>query len=710
MSLVVDGLGGGSAGRADMPKHDFDAAVVRTASHSSADIEDRRAIAATRAAASQHVSADAEERRAIAAARATAHTATPVSADAAERRAKADSTAGGACVFVPAAPQTLTVEKNDTIWDYWQDFGDFAQWQPYKNEFREMNAGILADGWLHPGETASLPVEPGTGTWVCEPAPEPAPDPAPASAGAPSPLDLPPYLNPASQAPLALPPYLNPAVPAPATAAANPSCPPDFYSPSADPEADAALWNKQAAFAVRALPRMLLEGLMGTGAPTGIAGGLNSASKVGGLGAFALFNTMQKVNEIEGYWEAGDEGRAVAATTELLNGLRIGLTGINPVLGSPWIANTMGGPAGQKLGIGANIAAAVAKTYSNVEHYQQQMACADTPRKQDIAAYDFYDAQLSTLFDTANDIVPYLGANGKDKPINWGVWAAGKALDHWAQDQLEGTAYKPRSIGADHVRNLMPLFAAAGGIPTVEHYDLATARSADERIVMDEANSVHKAAGIYAGVGDIAVTTTEVALAGYYGRKPEVVYGVLQLDHAIRQGLNVWTGDDWQTPQERAGAVTDAGLDPALDPHRVEYEQEDFVHRTAASMMSDVNIARLKAKDYAGGASAEEKRYIEIYEQFENADIDGATDGRGSNSGFFSPHNAWEITKLGIPGGQALEQVPAGVGYTIGWVQGGGIGNTVDAVGDFAADTAKGVGGFVSDAGRGLLGAFGIGN
>jgi hypothetical protein len=587
-----------------------------------------------------------------------------------------------------------TVAPGDTIWDlaitYSSSVDEIVSVNPqfrpgsgdstYNADYeRTLTTGRDADA-IWPGEVLKIPMDALPTPPVQQTAPEPAPQIPPTAMPAP-PVPVVPQIP----APMVQPTPVN-------TACALPAAP---YLATDDPLADNAMWGKQGAFATRVLTRLGL-------APSAGAG-LDSASKVIGLGGFGILNGVQKGAEVVHHAQNGDWGRAVASGVEGLNGFRIGATGVTPLLGAggaDWISKNLGGAAGTKLGVGANIIAGAGRAYSIEQRYDKTMACADTDREMDQAQYDRVDAHLSNVLDTGNDIVPYVG----DSPVNWGTWLGGKVMDHAAAEALGGSGYKPRSIGADHVRDEMPLLAAAGLVPTIEQYDVTTAKTDDERIVMEESNSIDKAAGIGSGVADITVTATEVGLVSYYGGgKPEAIYGVLQADHMLRQGANIWTDHAWQRPSEREAAVVAAGLDPALDPHKVEYEQEDFVHRTAASLTADANIARLEGKAAAGGATADEKRYLEIVKQFESADISDNTSGRGSNDGLLSPHGVWETMKATQPGLIVAEKMPDMIGFSTGWIQGGGIGNTVDAVKDKVGDVKDDVVGFAKDAGSGVV-------
>jgi hypothetical protein len=639
----------------------------------------------------------------------------PVSADAAERQAQA--AAGEVCTFVPAEPKTVVVKPGDTIWGYWKDDHAGHEWQPYKNDFKQQNSEILSDGWLHPGEVAQLPVKPGDGTTVCTPLPQPEPAPQPEPVPAPTagelPSGLPPYMYPGWTPPVTpqalppgLPPYMYPGWTPPttspttaptATPAAAPASAP--YSPATNEISDWATWAKQGLFAVRAGARFFgLDAAKDVAKATGVPlsggwAGLDKFSKVVGLGGFAIAQTVLKANDAIHYFQEGETERAWASIADGANGLRIGMTSIAPLLpagAEAFIGKYMSGTPGNAFGVFTNVAAGTLKGIDIWQDADAAMAQATTQRERDQIQYNKWEAEVGNGLDTVNDAAPFL----MDAGSTWLPWLGGKVMDHVATATLEDTNYVPVSIGAEKARNLMPLAAAVGLVPTVEHYDVSTAQTNDERIVLDEMNSIEKAGDIGTGVAEIGITGTEVGLVGYAtGGNPQAIYATMQVDHMVRQGLNVWTGYSWQNADERAAAVEAAGLDPRLDPHRVEYEQPDFLSRSMTSMMSDADIARLRGKVAAGGASDDEIRFLEIVDQYDRADISDATNGRGSNDAWYSPSSVWQGMKLTNPVYSALEDAPEQIGFVTGWVQGGGVGKTYDKV----SNAVTGFAGDVSD-------------
>lgn len=398
---------------------------------------------------------------------------------------------------------------------------------------------------------------------------------------------------------------------------------------------------------------------------------LGNFTKLVGLGGFSIAANIQKGREIYGYWNSGDPGdkaRAVASSSEFLNNIRLGITGITPFLadGKPFTAfakNYMGGAFGTKLGVGANVVAGGARITGAWVDYNTEMAQAKTPHQANGAYYKAWEKTLGIGLDTGNDIFPYLA--GKSEPLAWSSWLAGKLADHGAQTVLKDSGYKPVSLGAEKARNLMPLISALGdwGVPGVpkgpELRDVSQAATPDQKIVQQFDNSINRAAGVGAGVTEVAVTAVEVAGVAYVTRgkeTPTVLYAVMQADHAVRQGINVWTDRYWQRPQEREASVKAAGLDPKLDTRAVVHEQPDFLHRIWAQTSANFTQGYLDGKEDFGKTSRSEQRWLELDRQYTSGSIKVDT-ARASNAWYdqmLRPETVVNATTYLIPGGPAI--------------------------------------------------------
>lgn len=489
-----------------------------------------------------------------------------------------------------------------------------------------------------------------------------------------------------------------PASPTGQTAVPAKPASPTPFDPNHDPLVDHAKAWKEGLFAARAVGRLPIEGIDGKGgmqaggkvAPETL-GKMTNATKIVGLGAFSIAANVQKYAEIKGYWTSGDPGdkwRALASTADFVNNARIGYTGFMPLMQKSAALTAfgqkyMGGAFGTKFGVGANAAAGAFKIGGAWQDFRTESKAATTGRDHDKALFKAEQATIGTLIDTGSDIYPYLS---KSEPLAWVSWLGSKVADHAATKALEGSGYQPLSFGADHARNMMPVIAAFGLAPEIPRYDLKDAKSADERIVMRQSNTVDKIAGISVGVGDAAVTGVEVAGAAYLSRgKPGVIYATLHLDHMIRQGINVWSDYVNQRPVERANAVKAAGLDPAIDPRRVEFEQPDAFHRFATHIAYKFNSGRLEGKEVAGAATEHEKRYLAIVDRFEQTKISSATDGRASNALIFASEMQTMLINPAL-NRHVVDAAAEGMGNVVGWVSGGGIEKTAQAAADGIAN------------------------
>lgn len=489
-------------------------------------------------------------------------------------------------------------------------------------------------------------------------------------------------------------------------AASPPPAAPAAYSPGADGFVDIMNWGKQFAFANRAIPRIWLDGLVAANPNSGQLQGWNNASKVFGLGVFSLFQTASKAKSAAGYYASGDAWRGSAEVSDLVNGVRIGFNGFKPLMELSsritssgvyqTIAKYAGGDNaalfktgqankilglsyGNAFGVATNVLAGGFRGVAIYNDYTEAMEAATTQLDRDRATHDVWQGEIGNTLDIANDAAPFVIDGG----VSWSTWLVGKVADHAAASMLEGSGYKPMSFGNDHARNLMGLASGIGLAPDVPWKDPALAQSADEKLVIDTSNSIHSAAGVGAGVTDIAVTATEGLAVGYLtGGSPTAIYGAWNVDHAVRQGINIWTDHYWQRPGEREAAVVAAGLDPKLDTQAVEYAQEDFLHRLWAGAAHDFTASYKEGKDIAGGASASDKRWLELDTMYSSPAISNATNGRGNPNGWFSPGMVWQAMKMSNPTLMNIDQAPQQAGIVAGWVAGGGIPKTYDKVKD----------------------------
>jgi hypothetical protein len=236
---------------------------------------------------------------------------------------------------------------------------------------------------------------------------------------------------------------------------------------------------------------------------------------------------------------------------------------------------------------------------------------------------------------------------------------------------LQGSGYQPVSFGAEKARNLMPLISGTNDllgavgvnnglglsfVPRTQPLrDMSQPMTPDQAIVASYDNRINQAAGIGSGATEVVVTTAEFAAVAYLTRgknTADVMYGVMNLDHAARQGLNVWTDLYWQRPTERQAAVAAAGLDLKLDTRMVVHEQKDFLHRIWAEASANFTSGYLDGKEDFGKTNASQQRWLELDRKYTAANI--STDSpRTSNEWYvqaFSPESVWNAVTLTNPG------------------------------------------------------------
>jgi hypothetical protein len=482
----------------------------------------------------------------------------------------------------------------------------------------------------------------------------------------------------------------------------NASVQPRRFDALNDPIVDTAKWWKEGLFAVRAYGRVPVEGWgglpKGTSLPDGSAAlRWGNFTKLVGLGGFSIAANVQKGREVYSYWTSGDPGdkwRAAASGSEFMNNIRLGITGITPLLKdgarfTNFAKSYMGGVFGTGLGVGANAAAGTFKVVGIWTDYNTDMAVAATPRQKDQALYTAEEKTLGTVIDTASDIYPYVAGM---EPLGWASWLTGKLADHGAQAALKGSGYEAVSFGAEKARNLMPLAAAVGLAPDVPLRDLAQPLSADQRLVAEFDNSIHRTAGVATGVTEIGITATEGVVAGYFsGGNPSVIYATWQVDHALRQGANVWTDLYWQRPAERSAAVASAGLDPKLDTRMVVHEQKDFLHRLWAGATADFKAGYIDGKQDFGSATMRESRWLELDKQYTAPNI--STDSPRTPDAWyvqaFSPTNLWNTVTLTNPALTGFKALDArNIGTASAYVEQGWKTGT-EAIGDAWSATSK---------------------
>lgn len=354
---------------------------------------------------------------------------------------------------------------------------------------------------------------------------------------------------------------------------------------------------------------------------------LANATKYVGLGGFSIAANIQKGAEINGYLRSGNDGdkwRAGASSAEFLNNARLGLVGITPLFKvdsaiAKFSQSYAGGIFGRNLGVGANVAAGGLRIGGALQDAQTETKAATTQRGRDIAWNKAEQSIIGTTLDTANDVYPYLSAA---EPLAWASWLSGKLTDHAATTVLAGSGYQPKSLGATHARNLMPLLSTVGLAKDVPLRDLSQPMSADQKLVAKFDNTINKAAGIGAGATDVVVTTATVAGTAYVtGGYPGAVYAGLQVEHMARQGLNIWSDRYWQRPDERMQAIEKAGLDPKLDTRKVVTEQPDFVHRLWANATVNFTAGYIDRKDDFGRASKDEQRWLALDDKYSSKSI-----------------------------------------------------------------------------------------
>ena len=415
-----------------------------------------------------------------------------------------------------------------------------------------------------------------------------------------------------------------------------------------------------------------------------------------GLGAWSLLAIGQKSQEIYYYWASGNDGdkaRAFGSMAELGNAARIGLgtvTGYidfraaralvdNPALQmtrtqtlSKSATSVLSGTVGDLLGAGFNGALGAAKLVGAGLDYKDEVAQSKTQRDVDTAKAKFGESAVGISLDTGNDIYPFLS---QGQPLAWAGWLGGKIADHAASTMLEGSGYKPKSFGEDHARNLAPILSAVGLTPDVPLRDLSTITSLDAQIVAQFDNRIHKSAAYGAAATDVVVTGVEVGGALYFTGSVSVAYGVMQVDHMVRQGMNIWTDKYLQRPQERTDAVKAAGLDPTLDTRKVITEQQDFIHRFYAQASTDMTRGYLDAKEDLGGNTKTDQRWLELDKTYTASGISTKT---ARNSGSFlskvtDPANLSRVASFAFPGGPILVETfkPQNVGSAVAYIEHG---------------------------------------
>jgi len=309
--------------------------------------------------------------------------------------------------------------------------------------------------------------------------------------------------------------------------------------------------------------------------------------------------------------------------------------------------------------------------------YRTEMAQAKTRHDRNVAQYKVWEKTVGIGLDTGNDIYPYLA--GKAEPLAWSSWLGGKLADHGAQTILKDSGYKPVSIGAEKARNLMPLVSLLGdaGLPGVPRRpdlrDMTKPMSADQKLVAEFDNGINKAAGVGAGVTDLTVTAVELGAVAYATRGKGTVpiaYAVLNLDHAARQGINVWTDRYWQRPQEREAAVKAAGLDPKLDTRAVVHEQQDFLHRSWAQAAANFTSGYLDGKEDFGKTTKGEQRWLDLDRKYTSGKISLDT-ARASNAWYDQMMRPETVANVLIPGMPIVSKVldPKNIGVAAAYTQ-----------------------------------------
>lgn len=391
-------------------------------------------------------------------------------------------------------------------------------------------------------------------------------------------------------------------------------------------------------------------------------GKLANATKYVGLGGFSIAANIQKGAEINGYLRSGNDGdkwRAGASSAEFLNNARLGLVGITPLFKvdstiAKFSQSYAGGIFGRNLGVGANVAAGGLRIGGALQDAQTETKAATTQRGRDIAWNKAEQSIIGTTLDTANDVYPYLSAA---EPLAWASWLSGKLTDHAATTMLAGSGYQPKSLGATHARNLMPLLSTVGLAKDVPLRDLSQPMSADQKLVAKFDNTINKAAGVGAGATDVVVTTATVAGTAYVtGGYPGAVYAGLQVEHMARQGLNIWSDRYWQRPDERMQAIEKAGLDPKLDTRKVVTEQPDFVHRLWANATVNFTAGYIDRKDDFGRASKDEQRWLALDDKYSSKSIkdDTRRESQAWYDQMLSPENVGKALTYTLPGEPVL--------------------------------------------------------
>lgn len=331
------------------------------------------------------------------------------------------------------------------------------------------------------------------------------------------------------------------------------------------------------------------------------------------------------------------------------------------------------GKYGDPIGLWLNVADGAFQFTGNIMDFSQHWQVAANKQEKGNLVRTLEEREIGVVLNTANDAYPFAS---KMQPLTWASWLTGKLADRAASITLTDSGYKPVNIGQDYARAMMPLvnviqdpiLGHTGLGKSPDWKDPASATSRDERLAITYGNTVARGAGIGTGVTYLGMTTVEVLGVGYLTRgQPDAIYATLNVDHALKRGLDIYTDRFWQRPQEREAAVAKAGLDPKADPFKVEYEQPTAIHRMWAGAVMDVQVSFLKGRQAFDKTSANDNDYLKLVDKYEHAKIDTST-----NRGIFgnavdkviSPHAIWTTMKMTNPALMAADKIPEAIGYT----------------------------------------------